>query len=103
MQVEVESGSEIQAEGVAGNEEVRERINAQTLTQQVTEMEQGNTQSCPTMHGITFWPELFGEVLARMGVAFYRQIDEKREFFACGEQHLLICMVDVRWTQYSQA
>jgi hypothetical protein len=53
-EVEVESGSEIQAQGVALDEEVRYRINTSILTQHVTEMEQGNAQGCPAMPRVTF-------------------------------------------------
>src|SRR5579864_4451263 len=55
MQVEFDSGGEIQAEGVAFDEEVRHRINA--LTQQMTQMEQGNAQGCSALPRVPFWPE----------------------------------------------
>src|SRR2546421_4463578 len=101
MQIEFDRGGEIQAEGVACDEEVRHNVSA--LTQQMTQMEQGNAQSCSAMHRITFWPELFGEFLAQMDAAFHRQIEEKREFLACGELQHLIGMAHFRWTQQSEA
>src|SRR5579859_311724 len=98
MEVEAECRSKIQAEGVAFDEEVRHGSNVSILAQQVTEMEQGNAQGCPTMHRVTFWPELFGEFLAQMDAAFYRQIDEERKFLACRELQHLIGMAHFRWT-----
>jgi hypothetical protein len=81
-------------------------INASILTtppQQMTEMEQGNAQGCAAMPRVTFWPELLGEVLTQMDAAFYRQIDEEREFLACGEQQHLIGMAHFWRTQECQA
>src|SRR5437588_11646478 len=92
MEVEFESGGEIQAEGVVFDEEVRYRKNIGTLTQHLTQMEQGNAQGCPAMPRVPFWPELLGEFLARMDATFHRQIDEEREFLARGEQQHLISM-----------
>jgi hypothetical protein len=97
-EVEVESGGEIQTEGVAFDEEVRHSINASALTQHLTKMEQGNAQSCPTMHRVTFCPKQFGEFLAQMDAAFYRQIDEQRKFLAGRELQHLIGMAHFRWT-----
>jgi hypothetical protein len=85
MEVEFESGGGIKSEGVAFDEEVRYRKNIGALTQHVAQMEQANAQSCPAMLRIPFWPQLLGEVLAQMDAAFHRQIDEEREFLACGE------------------
>src|SRR5947209_20617797 len=92
MEVEFDSGGEIQAEGVVFDEEVRYRKNTGTLTQHVTQMEQGDAQGCPAMPRVPFWPELLGEFLARMDAAFHRQIDEEREFLARGEQQHLVAM-----------
>jgi hypothetical protein len=47
IEVEVESGSEIQTEGVMLDEEVRYRRNIGALKEQMTQMEQGNAQGCP--------------------------------------------------------
>ena len=102
MEVEFESGGEIQTEGVAFDEEVRDRRNVGALTQHMTQMEQGNTKGCPAMPCVPFWPELLGEVLARMDAAFHRQIDEEREFLARGEQQHLISMAHFRWAQQCQ-
>src|SRR5258706_12392626 len=90
MEVEFDSGGEIKTEGVVFDKEMRRMINTGALTQHVTQMEQGNAQGCPAMPRVPFWPELFGEFLARMDAAFHRQIDEKREFLARGEQQHLI-------------
>jgi hypothetical protein len=99
MEVEVDSGGEIQAEGVAFDEEVRHRINTSALTEHVTEMVEGNAQGCSTMYRVTFWPELFGAFLTQMDAAFYRQIDEEREFLARRELQHLIGMAYFWWTQ----
>jgi hypothetical protein len=86
MEVELGNGSEIQAKGIACDEEVRGRRNITILAQHVTQMEQANAEGCPAMLGIPLWPELLGEASARMDTAFHCQIDEEREFLACGEQ-----------------
>jgi hypothetical protein len=98
MEVEVESGGEIQAKGVACDEEVRVRITALVLTEQMTKMKQGNAQGCPTMHRILIWPEQLREFLARMDTVFYCQIDKECEFLARGEQQHLIGMAYFRRT-----
>ena len=95
MEVEVKHGGDIKAEGIACDEEVRERRSISILTQQVTQMEQGDTQGCPAMPRVPFWPELLGEVLARLHSAFHRQIEKERLFFARGEQQHLISMAHV--------
>jgi hypothetical protein len=64
IEVEVESGGEIQAESVTLDEEVRYRRNIGALKEQMTQMEQGNAQGCPAMPRVPFWPELFREGLA---------------------------------------
>jgi hypothetical protein len=61
IEVEVESGGEIQSEGVTLDEEMRYRRNIGALIKQ---MEQGNAEGCPAMPRVPFWPELFREVLA---------------------------------------
>ena len=71
-QVEVDIGGEIKTEGLACDEEVRHRINTSTLTQQMTQMEQGSAQGCPAMQRVTFWPEQLGEDFAQMDAAFHR-------------------------------
>jgi hypothetical protein len=81
------------------DEEVRRRINASALAQQMTQVEHGKAQGCPAMPRVRIWPELLGEVLAQMDAAFHRQIDEEREFLARGEQQHLISMAHFRWTQ----
>src|SRR5579864_6989635 len=48
MEVQMDSGGEIKAEGIAFDEEVRCRKNIGILTQHVTEMVQGDAQRCPT-------------------------------------------------------
>src|SRR5260221_8309389 len=103
MEVELDSGGEIQAEGVALDEEVRHRINASALAQQITQVEHSNAQGCPAMPRVRIWPELLGEVLAQMDAAFYCQVDEQREFLARGEQQRLIGMAHFWRTQYCQA
>jgi len=103
MQVEFDIGGEIQAEGIACDEEMRHTINSGILPQQMTQMEQGNAQSRSPMYRVPFWPKQFGEVLAQMEVAFHRQIEEEREFLACGEQQHLIGMAHFRRTQECQA
>src|SRR5437899_8180976 len=55
------------------------------------------------MHGVSFWPELFGKALAGMDMTFYRQVDEEREFLTRGKQHHLIGMAHFWWTQECQA
>jgi hypothetical protein len=54
MQVEFDIGGEIKTEGLACDEEVRRRINTGTLTQQMTQMEQGDAKGCPPMLRVTF-------------------------------------------------
>ncbi len=103
MEVEFDSGGEIQAEGVALDEEVRYRRNIGALAQQMTQVEHGKAQGCPAMPRVRIWPELLGEVLAQMDAAFYCQIDEEREFLARGEQQRLIGMAHFWRTQYCEA
>src|SRR6266705_2431617 len=99
MEVEFESGGELKTEGVVLDEEVRDRRNTGALTQQMTQMEQSNAQGCPAMPRVPFWPELLGELLARMDAAFHRQVDQQRQFLARGEQQQLLAMAHFRWTQ----
>src|SRR3989440_5964023 len=99
MQVEVDRGGEVKAEGVTFDDEVRYRRSTGALAQHVTQMEQGNAQGCAAMPRVPFWPELLGEVLARMDAAFHRQIEEQREFLARGEQQYLVSMAHFRWAQ----
>lgn len=66
-------------------------------------MKQGDAQGCPAMPRVTFWPEQLGECFAQMDAAFYYQIDDEREFFACGEQQQLISMTDFWGTQQCEA
>ena len=79
MEVEVESGGEIQAEGVAFDKEVRHSINASALTEHVTEMEQAMRRaarpSSPSPLARTV-----RRVFAQRTAAFNRQIDEECEF-----------------------
>jgi hypothetical protein len=103
MQVEFESGGEIQAKGVALDEQVRYRRNFSALTQQMTQVEQCNAQGCPAMLRVPFWSELHGEGFARIDAAFHRQIDEEREYLACREQQQLISMAHFRRTQQGEA
>ena len=103
LQVEFDIGGEIKTEGIACDEEVRRRINTSTLTQQMTQLEQGKTKGCPAMPRVTFWPEQLGEGFAQMDAAFYCQIDEQREFLACGEQQQLISMMDFWVPQQCEA
>ncbi len=99
MEVKLDSGGEIQTEGVVLDEEMRHRNDASALTQQVM---QAKTQGCPAMHRVTLRPELFGEGLAQMDAAFHRQVDEEREFLARGEQQRLIGMAHFRRTQQGE-
>jgi hypothetical protein len=64
MEIEIDSGGKVQPEGVALDEKMRDRLCASVVTEQVTEMKQGNAQGRPAMHCISFWPELFREHLA---------------------------------------
>jgi hypothetical protein len=84
MEVEFNTGGEIQAEGVASDEQMRESMNASALKEQMAQVEQGNAQGCPTMPRVTLRPELFGEGLAQMDAAFHRQIDEQRKLLERG-------------------
>jgi starvation-inducible DNA-binding protein len=102
MQVELECGGEIQGKGVAGDEEVRHRILALVLAEQVTQMQQGNAQGRPAMPGVSIRPEQFGEVLARVDVVFDREVEKECEFLACGELHHLIGVAHVRRSQECQ-
>src|SRR5579884_609771 len=92
MQVEVDIGGEIQAEGVASDEQVWSRISPSVLTQQMTQMEQANAQGCSAMQGVPFWPEQLGEVLAQMEAAFHPQVEQEREFLARGDQQHLVAV-----------
>ncbi|HEU5379747.1 MAG TPA: hypothetical protein VFV38_30350 [Ktedonobacteraceae bacterium] len=100
LQVHVERGSEIQAEGVACDEEVRRRITV--LAQDVAEMEQSRAQGCAAMHRVLIGPELFREFLTRLDAVFDRQVDEEREFLARRELHNLASMAYFWWTQQCQ-
>ncbi|HEV2663021.1 MAG TPA: hypothetical protein VGU68_20600 [Ktedonobacteraceae bacterium] len=98
MQVTFDMGGEIQSEGIACNEQMRSRATTSAFTQQMTQMEQANAQSSPTMARIPFGPEQLGEVLTQMDAAFHRQIDEERTFLTRREQQHLIGMAHFWWT-----
>ncbi len=99
MQVEFNTGGEVQAEGIVCDEQMRGSMNASALTQQMAQVEQAHAQRCPAMHRVTLRPELLGEGLTQMDAAFHRQVDEQREFLARGEMQHLIGVAHLRRTQ----